>query len=63
MDIYLGVITLLICGGLMTGLTLLISWGFDDDTGNHDTDNDLRLYVPSRCRGRRGNNGRDKEVK
>ena len=64
MDIYIGAVTLLICGVFMTGLTLFISWGLDDDRmdkGKHDTDSDTRVYIPSRCRRRRGNNGHDKE--
>ena len=63
MDKVLGIFTLLFVGVPLVVMSLLISWGLDDD--RRDTtalrgDFDVRLYVPCRCRRRRGNNGLDK---
>ena len=45
-------------------LILGIGWLMDDERfseGQHDSDNDIRIYVPMRHRNRRGNNRCNKQ--
>lgn len=60
-------IMMLIVGLILTSLTLLIGKEMDDDVentdqGKHNNDCDLRIYVPNRCRYRRGNNRQDQQL-
>ena len=65
MDKILGILTTIFVGIPLTVISFLISRYFDDercDTEQPTNDNDMRVYVPSRCRDRRGNQRRIKQV-
>ena len=62
----LGIFTTIFVGVPLTVISFLIARYMDDDRRNNeqsDNDNDMRVYVPSRCRDRRGNHRHDKENK
>lgn len=57
MDKLLGIFTTIFVGIPLTVISFLISRYMDDDRcdkATHDDDSDVRTYVPSRCRHRRG---------
>ena len=59
MDKILGILTTIFVGVPLTVISFLISRSMDDegrDTEQLNDDSDIRTYVPSRCRNRRGNN-------
>ena len=61
MDKLLGIFTTIFVGIPLTVISFLISRYMDDegrDTEQLNNDNDMRVYVPSRCRDRRGNHRR-----
>lgn len=62
MDKIIGVGWLMAIGTFLTVGCLALGWLFDDDVdkGQSDDDYNMRIYVPHRCRHRRGNNGRNK---
>ena len=65
MDKILGILTTIFVGIPLTVISFLISRYMDDegrDTEQLNNDNDMRIYVPSRCRDRRGNQRRIKQV-
>ncbi len=65
MDKILGIFTTIFVGLPLTVISFLISRYMDDEgcnTEQPNNDNDMRIYVPSRCRNRRGNNRRIKQV-
>jgi len=65
MDKILGIFTTIFIGVPLTVISFLISRYMDDegrDTEQLNNDNDMRVYVPSRCRDRRSNNRRIKQV-
>ena len=61
----IGLIALLVMGVILIALTLIISWWMNERMDNRelDSDNDVRIYVPSWCRSRRSNNRHDMENK
>ena len=65
MDKILGIFTTIFVGVPLTVISFLISRSMDDDRcdkATHDDDSDMRTYVPSRCRDRRGGERRIKQV-
>lgn len=65
MDKLLGIFTTIFVGVPLTVISFLISRYMDDDGRNNEQsaiDLDMRVYVPSRCRDRRGNHRRIKQV-
>ena len=65
MDKILGVFTTIFVGVPLTVISFLISRSFDNegrDTEQLNDDSDMRTYVPSRCRRRRGGKRRIKQV-
>ena len=65
MDKILGIFTTIFVGVPLTVISFLISRYFDDegrDTEQLNNDNDMRIYVPSRCRNRRSGERRIKQV-
>lgn len=62
MDKILGLFTALFVGIPLIIISMLICWGMDDERCNNKqsgTDLDMRFYVPSWDRDRRGRNGHD----
>lgn len=65
MDKFEGLIAVICFGIIATVFTLGISGVMDNERffkGQRDNDSDMRIYIPSRCRNRRGNNGYDKRM-
>lgn len=65
MDKLLGIFTTIFVGVPLTAISMLISWVMNNEGRNNeqsDNDNDMCIYVPSRCRDRRGNHRRIKQV-
>lgn len=65
MDKLLGIFTTIFVGVPLTVISFLISRYMDDEGCNNTAlpdDSDVRTYVPSRCRHRRGNKRRIKQV-
>lgn len=63
MDKIIGVGWLMAIGTFLTAGCLALGWLMDDertDKRQSDDDYNMRIYVPCRCRHRRGNNGRNK---
>ena len=55
MDKILGIFTTIFVGLPLTVISMLISWVMNNEGRNNeqsDNDNDMRIYVPSRCRDR-----------
>lgn len=65
MDKILGIFTTIFVGLPLTVISMLISWVMNNEGRNNEqlnNDSDMRIYVPSRCRNRRGNYRRIKQV-
>ena len=62
MDKIIGIGWLMAIGTFLTVGCLALGWLFDVDVDKRQSDDDynMRIYVPCRCRHRRGNNGRNK---
>ena len=66
MDKLLGIFTTIFVGIPLTVISMLISWVMNNEGRNNeqsDNDNDMRIYVPSRCRDRGSNHRQDKQPK
>lgn len=64
MDKIMGLFAVVGLGIIAGSFTLFLGWLMDDDRTNKrksNIDNDIRIYIPRRNRGGRGNNGPDKQ--
>lgn len=65
MDKGLALIVMIVIFLPITILTFVVSWVLDDERvyqRQSDNDNNIRIYVPGRCRNRRRNNGCNKQM-